>query len=725
MDISFVKKMAQAFKGPENNLGKIRLTSRAQGSPVDSDLMTQSLVSRRWSLLSFALLAWTGSTVFSTPTWAGKLQCRQLPELFEAYLANHYSFKEMSDSIRTKTIEQFIKRLDPSKTTLLQSDVDQLKKSLPNLFKTMRKGDCSTLVEAHQLVLKRTTENEAFVKTVVGKDYKLDDTISITLDPEKRGYAKSQAEKDALIRAMVHFQISNYLLANPSLDKAKTQLAHRYELITKRVKEQKSGGGAEDSDMTTTFAEAFALALDPHTTYLSQENMEDFQIQMQLSLEGIGVSLSSQDGYVVVEEIIPGGSADRAGSLKPQDKIVAVTQEGKSEAVTTIDMDLRDVVKMIRGKKGTKVILTILRQAEKTETLKVTLARDKVDLKDAAVKLTMENRDIGGKKSKIAVIDLPSFYGGREKGSRSGYKDMKDAIEQAKKSGAEGIVLDLSRNGGGLLEDAVRISGLFIKKGPIVATQDTQRRKDILSDEDPETQWTGPLVVLTSRVSASASEILSGALQDYRRALIVGGDHTFGKGTVQVLSGLPMDLGAMKVTTGMYFLPKGKSTQHQGVLADITLPSLLHTDDIGEKSLDYSLPPVAIDNFLGKEGRGDGTDRWMEIQPDLVKRLSDSSKKRVEKDPKFVELKKDFEEMQKNRGTVKLADLRKKSEAEKKKDDKDKLAAKKKRGEDSPQLAEAVNIMGEWISSLPRTLPAVKNNVVAGKPDASGQSEGN
>jgi carboxyl-terminal processing protease len=266
--------------------------------------------------------------------------------------------------------------------------------------------------------------------------------------------------------------------------------------------------------------------------------------------------------------------------------------------------------------------------------------------------------------------------------------------------------LDLSRNGGGLLEDAVRISGFFLKKGPVVATQDTHRRKDILSDTDSEVLYSGPLVVLTSRLSASASEILAGALKDYKRALIVGADHTFGKGTVQVLQPLPLELGAMKVTTGMYFLPKGLSTQHRGVAADIVLPSLFSTDDIGEKTLDYSLPQVSIDAFFGNEVNStDPSSRYAEVDSTLVSRLAQASAKRVAAEPKFQELRKEMAEMEKNRGPVKLSELRKKSEAEKKKEDKDEANGKgkgskrKRRGDtDTPQLQEALRILGDWLA---------------------------
>ncbi len=638
---------------------------------------------------------WVGTQSAS----ADQLQCQQLPELLQVFTHQHYAYREATDTIRNQAVEQFIKAIDPSKTLLLEGDAVSFRKTVPPLFRDMKDGKCGLLDDVYNVLLMRSQENEATVRELLGPKYKLDETIEIQMDPDRRGYARTSEDRKKLIRGLTHFQISSALLVDPSVEKAKTQIIHRFELATKRARER----GA--SELITTFAEAFARALDPHTSYLSQDNFEDFNIQMGLSLQGIGVSLTSQDGYVVVEDIIPGGSADRMGVLKPKDKIISVSQPGEKSA-SVIDMDLREVVKLIRGKKGTKVKLTVLRQGEKTETFETTIVRDKINIEEAAAKLTFEERTLNGKKLKLGILDLPSFYGGRDSGAKSAYADVRNLLGQAKKAKVDGLILDLSRNGGGLLEDAVRISGFFLKKGPVVATQDTHRRKDILSDTDSEVLYSGPLVVLTSRLSASASEILAGALKDYKRALIVGADHTFGKGTVQVLQPLPLELGAMKVTTGMYFLPKGLSTQHRGVAADVVLPSLFSTDDIGEKTLDYSLPQVSIDAFFGNEVNGtDPSNHYAEVDSALVTRLAQASTKRVAADSKFQELRKEIADMEKNRGPVKLSDLRKKSEAEKKKEDKDEANGKakgskrKRRGDtDTPQLQEALRILGDWLA---------------------------
>ena len=304
---------------------------------------------RRTTLVAFVLvIASVGSAR------AGTLSCAVLPQLFNLYFRFHYTHHAMTDEIREHTVDQFIKTIDPSKTLLLQSQVDTLKKDLLTTFKTMDEGDCKALQEAQDLLLKGAQENETFAKEFLGDKYKLDENAELVTDPDKRKYSKDLEERKALLRKMIHFQIANEMLSKTKLPEAKKNVVHRYELDVKRTEEKKL------SDREVDFAESFALALDPHSSYMSSDSLEEFRIQMQLSLEGIGASLSSQNGFTVVEEIIPGGAADRAKVLQPKDKIIAVAQSGK-KAENVVDLDLQEVVKKIRGKKGTKVTLTVLR----------------------------------------------------------------------------------------------------------------------------------------------------------------------------------------------------------------------------------------------------------------------------------------------------------------------------------------------------------------------------
>jgi len=331
-----------------------------------------------------------------------------------------------------------------------------------------------------------------------------------------------------------------------------------------------------------------------------------------------------------VESIIPGGAADKVGTLQPKDKIIAVAQED-GDWVDVIDMSLRDVVSLIRGKRDSKVHLRVLRQSETTQTLNVTIVRDKIDLEERSAKLRIEDVGEGDQKLKLAVIELPSFYGDRNPAKRQSSRDVRNLIAAAKKAGADGLLLDLSRNGGGLLETAVEITGYFIRDGGVVAVKGTDSGVQVLPDDDASILYDGPMAVLTSRVSASASEIVAGALKDYERALILGDDHTFGKGTVQSMVPLPPGLGALKVTTALFFRPGGASTQHDGVPSDVVIPSLIgSSDDFGEKSQEYSLPGQSIEPFLGlpaPDGDQDGESEDREARRSV----------KPETDPDFVQ----------------------------------------------------------------------------------------
>jgi carboxyl-terminal processing protease len=460
------------------------------------------------------------------------------------------------------------------------------------------------------------------------------------------------------------------------LEEAKEKVKKNYDLAVKRMQETSL------DDLYSSYLDSFARALDPHSSFFSKDVLEDFQIQMSLSLEGIGATLSSENGFTVVEQLVPGGAAFKSGLVEPQDKIIAVGQE-KGEMENVIDMDLKDVVKKIRGAKGTKVRLTLLRkQGDGKKRLDITLVRDKVNLEDDAAQIHYLDKEINGQKKKIGLINLPSFYADSKRGGRSAADDMKKLLKQARDNKVEGIVLDLSNNGGGSLDDAVNIAGLFFKTGNVVKqSSKTEGREQVLEDTDKMVDWAGPMVVLTSRISASASEIVSGALQDYKRAVIVGGDHTFGKGSVQSVLPIPGQLGAIKVTVGMFFIPGGNSTQHRGVSADVVLPGPYSNDEIGEKSLDYSLPPKKVDPFISKEAyvtEGDGA--WKEIKEDWVKSLKEKSQGRVDKSTDFKKVLEDLKKAKEKGKVIKVSDvLKDKDKSEKEKKDKKKRLSKDER----------------------------------------------
>lgn len=647
-----------------------------------------------------ALLLFTTISSSSAQT----LQCQSVPALMSVFLGNHFSVNQLTPEVKARTVNLFLKFIDPNKQLLFKSDADKISKQLSDVFETMKSGNCSSLNEISGTLVSRALENQQIVSEKLKGDFKINENVRYQTDAKKREYPKNAEDKKKLLEDAIQTQIATIMAGDVKLDKAKQQLIKRYDLSIKRAKEMNQG------KMINLFTESFAHALDPHSDYLPAEQLEEFKINMNLSLEGIGVSLSSDDGYTIVQEIIPGGSADRAKALSPKDKIIAVAQDGK-EAVSIVDMDLSDVVKMIRGKKGTKVNLTVVRQkGSSSNTFNITLVRDKVDMKEQAAKVMYQDYKIGTKKAKIALIELPSFYGGADKNSRDCYNDLKKIVEEAAAKKVDGIILDLSTNGGGLLQDAVKIAGLFMKAGTVVATMDGKKNRDVLADEEPKIAYNGPLMILTTRQSASASEILAGAMKDYKRALIVGGDHTYGKGSVQVLNPLPLGLGAMKLTTQMFYLPGGVSTQFGGVNADVSMPTYLDVDDMGEKFQDYALPPTKTEPFLTADTANskDPQEAWKPIDADLVKTLKEKSSKRVVENTEFKEILKDLEDIKKNEGWVKVADIMNKSgkDKDKRKERKEKGNTAKGRRElwlKNPYLQESINIMKDWLAAIPAT----------------------
>ena len=494
------------------------------------------------------------------------LECKHLYPIFQAYLSRHITYSKLNKNIEARTTDQFIKKMDPTKIYLLVSDVKTIEKKLKSQITRkaldrdeagksglgeISKRNCDGIKAAYDIYRGRVKDRVAFVKSYLKKSYKLDKNTEFIFDPDQRKRPKTLAEANVFNKKYIHFQIANYIATDISLEEAKKNVIKNYERMQKQVTEQ------DDQDLYSLYLDAFAHSLDPHSSYLSADQLEDFEISMRLSLEGIGATLSSKDGFTVIEQLIPGGAAERSGKLKPKDKIIAVSQGKGKQFTNVIDMRLRDVVRYIRGKKGTQVRLQIIRKKSKggTKRFEVSLIRDKIKLEDEAASIEYFEKEANGKKFSLGVLNLPSFYADSRGKGRSATKDMAKLIKEANKKKVDGLVLDLSTNGGGSLDDAVKIAGLFFKTGNVVkqSSRDPSKGEIELADQDPRVNWSGPLVVLISRISASASEIVSGTLKDYERAVIIGGDHTFGKGSVQSVEPLPPGLGALKTTVGMFF----------------------------------------------------------------------------------------------------------------------------------------------------------------------------
>ena len=582
------------------------------------------------------------SLLTSVQAHAAVLTCPNIDKIEQVFTNQHVIQQDMDATLEGRTIEQYIKRMDGSKIYLLDSDTAQIKKDMKGVFAQLKKSDCSALDKVQDLFVKRVEERAAYAKKVLKpKSYKFESKTEIVLDPDARQYPKNNAEADAFQGKYLQFQISNYIATGMKQSEAQTKVVRNYERVVKKVKE------TSKEDLYSGYLDSFGRAMDPHSSYFSRDVLEDFEIQMGLSLEGIGATLSSQDGFTVIEQLIDGGSAKGSGLLMPQDKIVAVGQIDSSGKTGTmenvVEEDLRDVVRKIRGPKGSKVKLQILRKKTdgSNERLFVELTRDKIKLEDDAAVVHYIEREINNEKKKIAILDLPSFYADARRGGRSSAADMKTILKDVREKKADALVLDFSSNGGGSLDDAVKIAGLFFKTGNVVkqSSRDAAQPEITLDDRDPMVDWAGPMVVLTSRISASASEIVAGTMKDYNRAVIVGGDQTFGKGSVQSVVPLPPGLGAVKVTVGMFFTPGGYSTQWRGVAGDVVLPGPYSTDEFGEKHLDYSLPPKQIKPFISPDAfvtEGEGA--WKKIEPAMISQLKARSEIRVAKNPEFLKI---------------------------------------------------------------------------------------
>lgn len=658
-----------------------------------------------------------GLIMISTPAFA-ELKCEHIGPITELMLKQHLVHTKFSSNIEARTIEQFIKLMDTGKLYFLESDVKQITSMMTgNTQKKIATTNCKLLEDVNEIIRKRVSERIAFGEKYLKPEMKFNPQTKINLDSDKRKFPKTTKEADEYQEKYIQWQLATFLASDMKQDEARQQILRRYQRAQKTMAEQKP------EERMSLYLTAVARALDPHSAFMSKEETEDFNIQMGLSLEGIGATLSSQDGYTVIEQLVPGGAAANSSMVQAQDKIIAVGQGDDGPLESVIDMPLKDVVRLIRGAKGTKVRLNILRKtSEGTQTSAVVLTRQKINLEQDAAQISYIEKVIKGtEKSTLGVINLPSFYLDTSRGGRSCYEDVKKLLAEAKQKKVSGIVLDLSQNGGGSLEDAVKLTGLFFAKGNVVKTRgrETSARQlktsifsrghaddntDVLADEDENTNYAGPLVVLTSRLSASASEILSGALRDYKRAVIVGGDHTFGKGSVQQVVRLPENLGSFKVTVGMFFTPGGNSTQHRGVPGDVVLPGPFSTEEIGEKSLDYSLPPQSISPFISQSAYvKTGESTWQPVNDDTLKKLKKDSHARVSKNDEFKKILKESEELQSKNKTVFLAEIVKKKDETVKKEEKRKKEAadpglKKEEYLKRPDIQESVNVLIDLIS---------------------------
>ncbi|HOQ11304.1 MAG: Tail-specific protease precursor [Spirochaetes bacterium ADurb.Bin218] len=571
--------------------------------------------------------------VFSCFKKSEGLKHSDVQYLIGQVLSVHAQYNELDDELSKRILSNYIDTLDYGKYYFYQSDISEFSKHEKHFDDYITIGDFRAVYEIFNVYKKRYDEAMEIFDELLKADYDFQVDETIITDRRNVPFAANKDDMRERWRKNIKLQLLNYISAGKDINEAKQKLQKKYQLAKKRLEE------INNDKLMDIFLNSVTTALDPHTNYLSYEDSQDFDISMKLKLEGIGVRLRSEDGFVIVESIITGGAADKLPEelkLKPNDKIMAVAQ-GNGDPVDVIDMDLKDVVKLIRGEKGTKVTLTILRESvngDKPQRLKVPIVREEIKLEDSEVKYSVHSMDRDGHDFKIGYIKLPSFYKDDDSG-KSSSGDTKAAIENLKKEHVNLIVLDLRGNPGGRLDEAVEIAGLFIDEGPVLQVMNKNNPPRIYYDNDPAIYYSGPLVVLIDRFSASASEILAGALKDYRRALIIGASNTFGKGTVQSYSELRRNMGAIKITTHIFYQPGGTSNQLNGIAPDILVPDMSSIWDISEAESKYPLKWQRIDPANFK--------KYNMLNESLVKSLKSISEKRTSAG-EYAELRKKIKE---------------------------------------------------------------------------------
>jgi carboxyl-terminal processing protease len=527
------------------------------------------------------------------PTARERMIARQVGSLLEEA---HYSKLKIDDSLSPRVMDKFIDGLDGQRSYFLASDIAEFESHRLRFDDMIRTGDIEPAYLIFARYQQRNRERVQHALALLDREPDFALNESFEFDRESAPWAKDSAELDELWRKRVKNDAISLLLTNKSWAEARDVLRTRYERVLKRADQVKP------EEVFELFLNAYARTFDPHSSYFSPRNSEEYKIQMSLNYEGIGASLQLVDEYVTIMNLIEGGPAAAAGTLKINDRITAVGQGRDGSMTDVVGWRIDDVVQLIRGKGGTPVRLQILPAGaapgspEKT----VEFIRGKVTLEAQAAKKELKTFRRGEREYKVGVINVPGFYSdydaqrAGEKDYRSTTRDVRKLIDELKKEGVDSIVMDLRGNGGGFLPEAQSLTGLFIDRGPVVQVQFSGGDKEVLDDDQSGVAYDGPLVVLIDRFSASASEIFAGAIQDYGRGVVVG-QRSFGKGTVQNLvplsrwSARPVN-GQLTVTIGKFYRVTGESTQHRGVEPDVTLASPISLADIGESSLDDALP---------------------------------------------------------------------------------------------------------------------------------------
>ncbi len=555
----------------------------------------------KYLLLRLALLLFLFPSFLAAQDEKQKLTGPVVKGIVEQFVSMHYAQKPLDDEMSPKIFKLYLNRLDPAHYYFLSADVNEFLKYETRIDDMLLRGKVKLALEIFERFKVRLSERLAMMEEFLAEDFDFSRDANWTLERDDLPYPETTEEARKIWRTKIKFDLLTLKLADTSIKDGKERLMKRVRGMWKDFSQY------ENDDVVSIFLNSMAAAYDPHSSYLAAQDLKNFDISIKLSLEGIGAVLRWEDGYTVVNSIVPGGAAARHGKLKTDDRIIAVAQ-GEEAFESVIDMRLNNVVQLIRGKRGTKVGLQILRKTKKGfDTLKLVIVRDKIILKDGEARMQIfvnpspEENKTAKETNRIGVIKLPSFYVDfndrrkNPKNYKSSSRDVKKHLKEFVRENVDGVILDLRSNGGGGLDEAINMAGLFFGHNPVVIVRQSGGRRVTVHRSRERAVYDGPLLIMLNRYSASASEILAGAMHDYQRAILAGDTTTFGKGTVQNIFQLPKGYGALKVTIAQFYRVSGWSTQNRGVETSLVLPSLNNARDIGESTLDNALPWRSID----------------------------------------------------------------------------------------------------------------------------------
>jgi carboxyl-terminal processing protease len=567
---------------------------------------------------------------------------------------SHYRQSPINDPVSALVLDRYIEQLDGARSYFLASDIAEFERYKYQLDDAVVTGQLEPVFAIFNRFEVRNRERMTYALEMLKSEPNFTVDEYFEFDRSKAPWATTPAELNEIWRQRVKNDAVSLMLTEKSWAEARDILHKRYDRVLKRTEQVTS------DDIFEVFMNAFAHVFDPHSSYFSPRNSEEYRIQMSLSYEGIGASLQLVEDYITVLNVLPGGPAAINGALNANDRIIAVGEGKKGKLVDVIGWRLDDVVQIIRGKVGTTVRLQVLPAgaAPGSPEKQIELVRNKVTLEAQAAQKDVRKIKRGGAELTVGVINVPSFYqdfeakSSGEKDYRSTTRDVRRLIEELKKEGISALVMDLRGNGGGHLTEATALSGLFIPQGPIVQLRETGGRVEVLDDPEPSIAWDGPLIVLVDRFSASASEIFAAAIQDYGRGIVVG-QQTYGKGSVQNL--YPLDryalgpdpgFGQLTVTIGKYYRVTGESTQHRGVQPDIMMPTAISAEEVGESTRESALPWDRIRPVdFGRDGHLN----------QFVSTLEQSHEQRVASDPDFRSLVGELDSFEKLRAQKKVS----------------------------------------------------------------------